>query len=478
MLRRMPLEEEGVRCAFELSRLAAEGDAIIGMVRIMRSGNKAGRTFLDETFDFLSDQYASLGAEPGFYDRLFEVAGGPLAREVLVGLRDIVVDPAAAAMADADAAISGALLRTSPAIAARAEAGRRFSDQVSARDTSPRHLRFRPSSGADLRLEFSFDDVLPGRVCVVVGQNGSGKTWLLARLALCAFEPKATKDRIDGDLSLTRILAFSYSAFDEFDVPGETLAERQAYVRQGANVGYAYLGLRDLTRTRRQEDAPLKGARSIATDFDEALRLAMDEDDGLLQDLVTLLFRESSFGGLHGTPTDDELADLTLLRRRFRKSSTGHKFVLLLLVQLTAFVRKGTLVLIDEPEAHLHPPLLVTFLTLLREVLSRRDACAVIATHSPLVVQETPARQVRIVERDTGVTGIRSPELETFGEDIGEISREVFRLQAPIGDYPDILARLADTMTLEAIEALFPRGLSGQARGMVMARQSRLRRRP
>ncbi|MDI1282274.1 AAA family ATPase [Brevundimonas sp.] len=475
MLRRMPLDEEGIRCAFELSRLAPSGDAVIGMVRIMRSGNRAGRTFLPETFDALGSQYASLGAEPGFYDRIVEVAGDHLAREVLVALRDIAIDPAAAAIADADNAIRSALLRTSPAIAAREEGGSRFANRISPRDLSPRHLRFQSSSGADLRLEFTFDDLLPGRVCVVVGQNGSGKTWLLARLALCAFEPGASKDSIEGDLSLTRILAFSYSAFDEFDVPGETLAERQAYVRQGPNVGYAYFGLRDLSRSRRQEDAPLKGSRSIAADFDDALSLAMDDDDGLLQELVTLLFKESSFGGFHAAPSDEELADLTLLRRRFRRSSTGHKFVLLLMVQLAAFVRKGTLVLIDEPEAHLHPPLLVTFLTLLREVLLRRDACAVVATHSPLVVQETPARHVCIVERDIGLTGIRSPELETFGEDIGEISREVFRLQAPIGDYPGVLARLADSMTLQAIEALFPRGLSGQARGMIMARQARRR---
>ncbi|MNS61090.1 hypothetical protein D3C72_941070 [compost metagenome] len=105
-----------------------------------------------------------------------------------------------------------------------------------------------------------------------------------------------------------------------------------------------------------------------------------------------------------------------------------------------------------------------------------RDGCAVVATHSPLVVQETPARHVRIVERESGVTSIRSPELETFGEDIGEISREVFRLKAPVGDYPDVLASLADELPLEAIEALFIQGLSRQARAMVMARQARRRR--
>lgn len=476
MLRRMPLDEDGLRCAFELSRIGDFGEAAIGLVRIIRRGQKTGRTFLPESFDRLGPEFASLGAEPGFYEQLVAHAGADIARDVLTGLRDIVLDPEAKDLVDSDPAVSAALLRTSPALAAREEAPRHLANLGPRSDTTPRSLTFRSVSGAQLRLEFGLSPLLPGRVCVLVGQNGSGKTWLLARLALCAFDPKASQDRIEADFPLTRVLAFSYSAFDEFDVPGDTLAERQTYVRQGPAIGYAYFGLRDLSRTKTSRDAPLKGARSIASDFGHALDLALAEDDGLIGRLLGRLFTETSFGSFDGQVSARELGDTGWLRKRFRESSTGHKFVLLLMVQLAAHVRQGSLVLIDEPEAHLHPPLLATFLTLLREVVMHRDGCAIVATHSPLVVQETPARHVRIVERESSVTSIRSPELETFGEDIGEISREVFRLKAPVGDYPDVLASLADELSLQQIEALFPRGLSRQARAMVMARQARRRR--
>ena len=48
----------------------------------------------------------------------------------------------------------------------------------------------------------------------------------------------------------------------------------------------------------------------------------------------------------------------TEARKLFRKLSSGHKIVLLTITRLVETVEEKTLVLLDEPEAHLHPPLL------------------------------------------------------------------------------------------------------------------------
>ncbi|MFE2012871.1 AAA family ATPase [Streptomyces sp. NPDC059491] len=61
------------------------------------------------------------------------------------------------------------------------------------------------------------------------------------------------------------------------------------------------------------------------------------------------------------------------------------------LAQLVQHTTERTLVLIDEPEAHLHPPPLSTFVRQLSQLLSDRNGLAVIATHSPGVFQETPS---------------------------------------------------------------------------------------
>jgi predicted ATP-dependent endonuclease of OLD family len=79
----------------------------------------------------------------------------------------------------------------------------------------------------------------------------------------------------------------------------------------------------------------------------------------------------------------------------FNTLSSGHKIVLLTMTRLVELVEQRTLVLIDEPEAHLHPPLLSSFVRALSALLKRRNAVAIIATHSPVVLQETPRRPQR-----------------------------------------------------------------------------------
>ena len=61
---------------------------------------------------------------------------------------------------------------------------------------------------------------------------------------------------------------------------------------------------------------------------------------------------------------------------------------MLILAQLVYLLDEKFLVLIDEPECHLHPPLLASFIQCLSYLLRERNAIAIIATHSPVVLQE------------------------------------------------------------------------------------------
>jgi predicted ATP-dependent endonuclease of OLD family len=58
--------------------------------------------------------------------------------------------------------------------------------------------------------------------------------------------------------------------------------------------------------------------------------------------------------------------------------------------RLVESVEERTLVLLDEPESHLHPPLLSAFVRALSDLLVNRNGAAIIATHSPVVLQEVP----------------------------------------------------------------------------------------
>ncbi|UUZ55136.1 AAA family ATPase [Massilia sp. H-1] len=87
----------------------------------------------------------------------------------------------------------------------------------------------------------------------------------------------------------------------------------------------------------------------------------------------------------------------------------------------------GSLVLIDEPETHLHPQLISQFMAMLDSILSATDSVAIVATHSPYVVREVPAEQVKIVYHESsGAINVMKPRLKTLGADVGSISASIF----------------------------------------------------
>lgn len=127
--------------------------------------------------------------------------------------------------------------------------------------------------------------------------------------------------------------------------------------------------------------------------------------------------------------------------RLFKKLSSGHAIVLLTLTKLVEFVEEKTLVLIDEPESHLHPPLLAAFTRALSELLLNRNGVAILATHSPVVLQEVPKSCVSILRRVRLTGKSEKPKSETFGENVGVLTREVFGLEVRRSGYFDLLAK-------------------------------------
>jgi predicted ATP-binding protein involved in virulence len=152
------------------------------------------------------------------------------------------------------------------------------------------------------------------------------------------------------------------------------------------------------------------------------------------------------------------------------KWSTGHKICLHVIASLVAHAVPQSLVLFDEPEAHLHPPLTAALMHGVRIALERTEAFAVIATHSPVVLQETLARHVRVIERRGDLTTLRTPNGETFGENIGTIVYDTFGLTASGTDYHEVLEALASVeKSVESIDEYFSPSLSAQARSYILA---------
>ena len=146
----------------------------------------------------------------------------------------------------------------------------------------------------------------------------------------------------------------------------------------------------------------------------------------LLKGAFTLLLRDPSFVEYYDEDAGPEGFITESPRTAFLSWSTGHKIAMHVIVSLVANATRKALILFDEPEMHLHPPLASALMHAVRHVLDGVDAFCIVATHSPVVPPETLTRHVRIISRLGEAIDSRKPKLETFGENMGVIAYDIF----------------------------------------------------
>ena len=121
--------------------------------------------------------------------------------------------------------------------------------------------------------------------------------------------------------------------------------------------------------------------------------------------------------------------------------------------------------LFDEPELNLHPALLSATLRVLHAWLDDFDGYGIIATHSPIVLQEIPGRNVRLLRRFGRVPHVEAYDAESFGQSLSEIVGEVFGLDEMDKNFlTELRALVASGKTPEEIEGGWDRPLPLGAR--------------
>jgi len=368
----------------------------------------------------------SVGQSLDFYRRMND---HPLGPDALLALGDMVSrgdDP----HADPQAAV---LLRFSAARFAAEHAARVLRGQEV--PPSPLRLRYRAhlSSGGFTNahdVSWDFDGASPlGRLGVLAGRNGVGKTALLGQLAfaLCGLQEEEGGLTVTPDGGLGRVLALSYSAFDSFSRP----------IRLPEDV-YRYCGLRgphaSLDRKLARERWPERRAELVARG---RLRRWLDA--------VAFLVPATAEPRLD--PITLQTAGVELLGR----ISSGHEIALLMVTELMAGLESRSVVLLDEPEVHLHPALLTRFLRTVHALLEEYDAFGIVATHSPMPLQEVPARHVRVLKRSGPTVRVVTPSRETFGESLDELLHVIFGISR---EDPNYVARLEEAVANDGADAV------------------------
>lgn len=297
----------------------------------------------------------------------------------------------------------------------------------------------------DVEFEFNFRDktrLLPRRIYAVIGKNGVGKTLFVSQLPL-DLSNKDSDAFSPAKPILSKVISIANSTFDNFKKAENT-----------AKLNYFHFGLTksvgggQIPKTKDDFTAELLAAT-------KKIRL-YGRIDHLKKVLNKIVFTEA-IDELFVTVSknDREVLDIdtSKINKLLRTMSSGESTMLYLFMCLEADIRYDSLILLDEPETHLHPDAIAELLNALDDMLEEYQSCCVMVTHSPLLIRELTSDCVYVMERDDKTVILRKPGVETIGSGLNTITDDIFGSRSVQRNYKKRISELARDYSYEEIKA-------------------------
>lgn len=447
----------------------------IGNVKIGQKNMVSGQrsAAVPEQFLQLPIDCFSLGQSDFYYERI-NALGYRLREDILGGLRDLAFFPDLyAQVRRLDVTITSLMRDVSHfTLTSQYQRIAKGHARLTTYDIEYTYPAVEGTIPAKLTFHVEPESNPPTNIHVVIGRNNVGKTFLIRNVISSIYSIDDGKDHgmlrstnsSTGRLvnarrqAFANVLCVSFSPFDDYSEMIERLSKRTA-------MPFTYIGLtqNDLTE-------------SLCSDFVNSLKicLMLKRKTEMLNAAISLLeldpiFARSELKSLISNNRDDKNEDISkVVYTTFKRLSSGHQVIMLTLTQLICKLTERTLVILDEPENHLHPPLLAAFIRALSELLINYNGVALIATHSPVILQEVPKSCVwKITRNGSEVTPSRL-ENESFGATIGALTREVFELEIRQSGFHKLLENEVNKgMSYEAIKKLFNNELGDEALALI-----------
>ena len=457
------------KCSIRVQKPGSSTTSAIGTTRIAYKGqtSSAPWSFSNGPTEFTDlrekdADYFSVSDSMGFYRALAKF-GEEFAIDFLEKICDVNVEPDSWELYKNEEVFKTSLMRShSTVLQIRDDFPTLFGNQSEIVNDFTYEVALEGADSAHrLKFDFSYDEVFPYRVNLVTGLNGTGKTQVFSRLALALTgftedNPEESKDTADdvrrrkimdaGSFpvapSFYSVIAVSFSAFDDFELPKQKMLRKKSYEKSR----YSYCGLRERDGSLKNFTSLLSELKQVTSDLSkkkkkqlsEVLRRVFPQQD------ARFLLLSWGDGPSNDTVTNDDL-------EIYQSLSAGQKIILNIIVHLCCRLNKRTLVLLDEPETHLHPMLMASLITTINDLLEWNDSYAIIASHSPIIAQQIPSRRIQILGRDGTHPFTLPPDIECFGENLSIITSSLFGAIEGERDYTSIIDDLLDDEYSRAI---------------------------
>lgn len=428
------------RTLFQMAVYDREGlEHNLGDIKIGFKGQteqEATCDYIDKTFEKLDRRFFSLGQSDEFYDKICKL--GDFGRDILNRLNDIVIHSDILDTIKEESVFITSLLRYVSISQIKGQFKRVLNGQTRLTDYVFEFFHGVQNNFSELSLSFNVqvDSIPTTNIHAIIGRNGVGKTTILNNMIKAIINPSDKNCFYDTELAFSKnpinqdyfhnLISVSFSVFDPFSSQEMT----HKTIKSIEEIPYFYIGLKD------SQGNP-QNIHKLSEDCSNALELCLKDQRKLTrwQNAIETLFCDGLFASMGLLELERAFQDshkkewLLEFNSIFHRMSSGHKIIFLTITRLVAVVEEKTLILMDEPESHLHPPLLSAFIRALSELLLDRNGVAIIATHSPVVLQEIPRSCVQKIYRIGSDIQIGRPEIETFGENVGLLTSEVFGLE-------------------------------------------------
>lgn len=423
--------------------------------------------------------YYSLGQSINFYTRLSFFV--PNYEKILNYLNDIAID--SHKMYDLkledNNGLHNSLLRFSEARKALEEV---FKEEVIKKfsfDYEFLHMNYgqeRKTNPIHVKFNFKEDDILPYRINAIIGKNGVGKTQIIKNLSeeisgmmysnknddefgsifdskeeeeefFSMYAKKEEQDQEEEEEqrkypNFSKIITVSYSAFDNF---------RKMKGTEKSKFNYVYCGL---YKSEEGEDKRLSVEEIKRNILEAKVEI---EKRGRKEDWFnSIQLVSESTDIVSMIETAEVIEDIQL--------SSGELVIVSCITDIIKYIAEQSLILFDEPELHLHPNAISNFMKMFNGILETYDSYAIISTHSPIIIQEIPERNVNIIIRDHDHTTVKRLGIECFGESIDNINKDVFYFDKSSLNYKRKFEEVMETNSYEKIVKQFDDKLSLNAK--------------